>query len=59
MENRSRTAASEDGKGAKPEDLVHATLALVRPWRPAKLKTGLRNRPIGRKVYVVAPKRVS
>ena len=59
MENRLRTVASGDGKWAKPEDLVQATLALIRPWRPSRMKTGLRNRSIGRKVYVVAPRRVS
>jgi hypothetical protein len=59
MENHLRTAASQDGEWAKPEDLIQATLALIRPWRPSRMKTGLRNRSIGRKVYVVAPRRVS
>jgi hypothetical protein len=59
MKNRLRTVASEDGEWAKPEDLVRATLAPIRPWRPSRMKTGLRNRSIGRKVYVVAPRRVS
>ena len=58
MENRLRMVRNGDGEWAKPEDLVHATLALVRPWRPSRMKTGLRNRSIGRKIYVVAPRRV-
>ena len=57
MERRSRTVASEDG--AKPEDPVQGSLALIRPWRPSRMKTGLRNRSLGRRVYVVAPRRTS
>jgi hypothetical protein len=59
MENRLRTVANGDGEWAKPEDLVQATLALIKTWRPSRMKTGLRNRSIGRKVYVVAPRRIS
>jgi hypothetical protein len=59
MENRLRTVANGDGELAKPEDLVQATLALIKPWRPSRMKTGLRNRSIGRKVYVVASRRFS
>ena len=57
MEQRSRTVVSEEG--AKPEDLAQGSLALIRPWRPSRMKTGLRNRSIGRRVYVVAPRRAS
>ena len=57
MEKRLRTFTSGDGEWAKPADLVQSTLALVRPWRPSRMKTGMRNRSIGRKVYVFTLRR--
>jgi hypothetical protein len=59
MENRLHTFKSGDGERAKPVDLVQSTLVLFRPWRPSRMKTGLRNRSIGRRVDVIVLRRYS
>jgi hypothetical protein len=57
MRKDSGTVSGEDSvqwlQGRRyPNDQV--TVPHVKSWHPSRMKTGLRNRPVGRKVPVVA-----
>jgi hypothetical protein len=51
---RSRNVASEEVQVLYARDLPNATIQPFKMWQPPRLKTGLRNQPIGRKVAITA-----
>jgi hypothetical protein len=59
MGKRLRTVSTEDGIEVPQARLSHdqATALYITPWRPSQMKTGLRNRLIGKKVSVRIRKR--
>jgi hypothetical protein len=60
MRKRLRTISGEDGievLQARRSPYDQATALYIKPWRPSRMKTGLRNRLIGKKVSVRIPKR--
>ena len=61
LNTESKPAAKRSGKfvgdGAKTlhaKDLPNATIQPFKVWHPPRMKTGLRNQPIGRKVSMFA-----
>jgi hypothetical protein len=51
---RLSTFVSEDAKTLHAKDLPNATTQPFKVWHPPRMKTGLRNQPIGRRVSMVA-----
>jgi hypothetical protein len=41
------------------EDSPNATIQPFRVWHPSRMKSGLRNRPIGRKIVIILPRACS
>jgi hypothetical protein len=44
----------DDAKTLHAKDLPNATIQPFKVWHPPRMKTGLRNQPIGRKVSMFA-----
>jgi hypothetical protein len=53
MGKRSRTDASDRQSGQKARDIEEPPVQPIKAWRPSRLKTGLRNHSIGRKVSII------
>ena len=53
MAMRLRVIASENEKNRQAEDSDWVTALPIKSWRPSRMKTGLKNHPIGKKVTVV------
>ena len=43
----------KDGMTMYAKDLPNATIQPFRVWHPSRIKTGLRNRPIGKKIAII------
>jgi hypothetical protein len=52
MGKRLRTDASEPKDGRPSKDVEQPPLPPIKAWHPSRLKTGLRNHSIGRKVPI-------
>jgi hypothetical protein len=52
MGKRLRTNASKRKGGRQSEDVEQPPVPPIKAWHPSGLKTGLRNRSIGRKVPI-------
>jgi hypothetical protein len=46
---------TEATKSLHAKDLPNATSQPFKVWHPPRMKTGLRNHPIGRKIAITAP----
>jgi hypothetical protein len=46
---------TEGKKGLHAKDLPNASSQPFKVWHPPRMKTGLRNHPIGRKIAILAP----
>jgi hypothetical protein len=51
---RFSTSVSEGANTMHAKDLPNATIQPFKGWHPPRMKTGLRNHPIGRKVSIFA-----